>query len=123
MKLINCLIIIFLNYQLFLLLSKKKYKNSVYIFIPVMLFISFNLFFSELTLKITFLILLYSLALPVLYFMSKLINVTNNKNEISENIKDNFLKVKSIMVNYILPIMITLFQILVICIKELQDEF
>ena len=88
-----------------------------------MLFISFNLFFSELTLKITFLILLYSLALPVLYFMSKLINVTNNKNEISENIKDNFLKVKSIMVNYILPIMITLFQILVICIKELQDEF
>ncbi len=123
MKLINCLIIIFLNYQLFLLLSKKKYKNSVYIFIPVMLFISFNLFFSELTLKITFLILLYSLALPILYFMSKLINVTNNKNEISENIKDNFLKVKSIMVNYILPIMITLFQILVICIKELQDEF
>ena len=123
MKLINCLIIIFLNYQLFLLLSKKIYKNSIYIFIPVMLFISFNLFFSELTLKITFLILLYSLALPILYFMSKLINVTNNKNEISENIKDNFLKVKSIMVNYILPIMITLFQILVICIKELQDEF
>ena len=105
-------------------LLKRKYSNLVYALIPTMAFIILNLLFGELPNKLIPILLLYSFALLILSFMSSIIDVTKNSNSnLSEEVKEKFRTTKFYMVNLIMPIGITIFQIMLIFDKELQSNF
>ena len=56
--------------------------------------------------------------------MSSLMDVTkNNKSKGSEETKEKFRKFKYFLVNLIMPIAITIFQIILILSREMQSEF
>ncbi len=56
--------------------------------------------------------------------MSSLIDVTkNNKSNLSEELKQKFRKTKYYIVNIVMPVGVTIFQIILILNKEIQNKF
>ena len=105
-------------------LLTKNYSNLWYALIPTILFIVINLLFGELPNKLIPILLFYSLASLILSFMSSLIDVTKNtKSKVSEETKEKFRKFKYYLVNLIMPIGITIFQLLIILDREMQTKF
>ena len=104
-------------------LLKQNLSNLGYALIPVCIFIFINLFFGNLPHKLIPIILFYSLALIILSYMSSWINVIkNSKANVSEEFKIKFQKFKLFIVNIIMPIGITLFQIILVWNKEVQNR-
>lgn len=124
MEILNAILLIWINYLIMGFLLKRKYSNLVYALIPTMSFIILNLLFGELPNKLIPIQLLYSFALLILSFMSSIIDVTKNSNSnLSEEVKEKFRTTKFYMVNLIMPIGVTIFQIMLIFDKELQSNF
>ena len=105
-------------------LFKRNYSNLLYALIPTIIFIIINLLFEQLPNKLIPIILFYSFALLILSFMSSLIDVTKNtKSNVSEEFKEKFRKTKYYIVNLIMPIGVTIFQIILILNREMQSKF
>ena len=124
METLNIILVIFINFLIVKFLLTKNYSNLWYALIPTILFIVINLLFGELPNKLIPILLFYSLASLILSFMSSLIDVTKNtKSKVSEETKEKFRKFKYYLVNLIMPIGITIFQLLIILDREMQTKF
>ena len=124
MEIINSILIILINLFIVRFLLKRNFKILRYVLIPVCIFILLNQFFGEFSHKLIRVILLYSLAPITLSYMSSWIDVTkSNKANVSEEFKTKFRKFIFFIVNIILPIGITFFQIILVWNKEMQSEF
>jgi hypothetical protein len=105
-------------------LLTRNYSNLWYAVIPSIIFVIINLLFGELPNKLIPILLFYSLASLILSFMSSLIDVTKNtKSKVSQETQKKFRKFKYYLVNLIMPIGITIFQILIILYREIQTKF
>ena len=99
---------------------KNNLKSLGYALIPSFVFIILNLFFGNLPKKLIPITLMYSFGLLIISFMRSQIDVTkNNKANISEENKATFRKIKSYIVNIVMPIGITIFQIILMFHKEM----
>lgn len=124
METLNIVLVIFINFLIVKFLLTKNYSNLWYALIPTILFIVINLLFGELPNKLIPILLFYSLASLILSFMSSLIDVTKNtKSKVSEETKEKFRKFKYYLVNLIMPIGITIFQLLILLDREMQTKF
>ncbi len=124
METLNIILMIFINFLIVKFLLTKNYSNLWYALIPTILFIVINLLFGELPNKLIPILLFYSLASLILSFMSSLIDVTKNtKSKVSEETKEKFRKFNYYLVNLIMPIGITIFQLLIILDREMQTKF
>ena len=124
MEIVNSILLILINYFILKFLLKNNLKSLGYALIPSFVFIILNLFFGNLPKKLIPITLMYSFGLLILSFMSSQIDVTkNNKANISEENKATFPKIKSYIVNIVMPISIAIFQIILMFHKEMQREF
>jgi hypothetical protein len=122
MEIINSILLICINLFIGKFLLKHNLNNLGYALIPACIFIFINLFFENFPHKLIPIFLFYSLALIILSYISSWINVTkNSKANVSEEFKIKFQKTKLFIVNTIMPIGITLFQIILVWNKEMQD--
>ena len=113
-----------LNYLIMKFLLTRNYSNLLYALIPTIIFIIINLLFGNLPNKLIPILLFYSLALLILSFMSSLIDVTkNNETNISEEFKQKFRKTKYYILNMVMPVGVSIFQIILILNKEIQNSF
>ncbi len=122
MQVVNIILLILINFLIMKFLINRNYSNLWYALIPTLLFISTNLLFGALPNKLISIILFYSFALLILSFMSTLIDVTK-KSVVSEETKQKFRKFKYYLVNVMMPIAITIFQIILILDTEMQTKF
>ena len=99
---------------------------DIYIWIVsvlLMLIMCILKFFENFPHKLIPIFLFYSLALIILSYISSWINVIkNSKANVSEEFKIKFQKFKLFTVNIIMPIGITLFQIILVWNKEVQNR-
>lgn len=124
MEILNIILLISLNFLIMKFLLKRNYSNLLYSLIPTIIFIIINLLFGELPNKLIPIFLFYSFALLILSFMSSLIDVTKNtQSKVSEEAKEKFLIIKYYVVNLIMPIGITIFQIILLLNREMQTKF
>lgn len=124
MELINSFLLISINVFIMKFLLKHHFSNLVYALIPIGVFISLNLLFEAFSPKLIPIILCYSFALIILSYISSWIDVTkNNKVNISEEFKIKFRKFKLFIVNIMMPVGITFFQIILVWNKEMQSKF
>ncbi len=124
MKILNIILLVLINFLIMKFLLERKYSNLVYSIIPTVIFIIINFYFGELPNKLILVILFYSIALLILSFMSSLIDVTkNNKSNLSEELKQKFRKTKYYIVKIVMPVGVTIFQIILILNKEIQNKF
>ncbi len=122
MQVLNIILLIFINFLIVKFFLNRNYSNLWYALIPTILFISTNLLFGALPNKLIPIILFYSFALLILSFMSTLIDVTK-KSLAKEETKQKFRKFKYYLVNVMMPIAITIFQIMLIFDTEMQTKF
>jgi hypothetical protein len=123
MEIINSILLIAINLFIMKFLLKRNLNNLGYALIPVCIFIFINLLFGDFSHKLIPIILLYSLALIILSYISSWIDVTkNSKANVSEEFKIKFRKFKLFTVNIIMPIGITFFQIILVWNKEMQSR-
>lgn len=93
-------------------LLTRNYSNLLNSLIPTIIFIIINHLFGELPNKLIPILLFYSFASLFLSFMSSLIDLTKNtKSKVSEETKEKFRKLKYYLVNIIIQIVLTIFQI------------
>lgn len=124
MEIVNSILLIFLNFLIAKFILKRNFSSLGYSLIPAFLFIILNLFLGDLPAKLIPATLVYSFGLLILSFMSSRIDVTkNNKADISEEKKEMFRKIKFYMMTVIMPIGITLFQIVLMFNKKVQAGF
>ncbi|OGS74620.1 MAG: hypothetical protein A3G95_09155 [Flavobacteria bacterium RIFCSPLOWO2_12_FULL_31_7] len=124
MEILNIILLILINLFIMKFLLKRNYSNLLYAIIPTIIFIIINLLFGQLPNKLIPIILFYSFASLILSFMSSLIDVTKNtKSNVSEEFKEKFRKTKYYIVNLIMPIGVTIFQIILILNREMQIKF
>ena len=124
MEIVNGILLICINFFILKFLLNRNFRIVSYSLIPTFLFIILNLFFGDLPSKLILITLSYSFGLLILSFMSSLIDVTkNNRANISEEYKAIFRKIKFCMVNIMMPIGITIFQIILMFNKEMQRKF
>ena len=121
MEILNSIIIILLNISIFYFLQKKDFKILIWTIVFSLFFIFLNFIFENFSNKFLAIILFYSFALIVLNYMSKIIDVTKNNDNISEKVKKSFNQVKSFILLYLFPIFTTVFQIMIIWNKNLQN--
>lgn len=119
MEILNSIIIILLNISIFYFLQKKDFKILIWPIVFSLFFIFLNFIFENFSRKLLVIILFYSFALIVFNYMSKIIDVT--KNNITEKVKKSFNQVKSFILLYLFPIFTTVFQIMIIWNKNMQN--
>ena len=122
MEIINSIIMICINLFIINFLLNKNWKFLKYSFYLTCLFIFLNLIIESLPYKLIPIILFYSLSILILNFMSNQINVIKNNSTVSELAKIKLLKIKFYAISYIFPIMITIFQIILLFSTEMQNE-
>lgn len=124
MEIVNSILLIFINIFIIKFLLKRNFRILGYALIPTFVFIILNLLFGDLPYKLIPITLFYSFGLLILSYISSKIDVTkNSKASITEESKARFRKIKYYMVNLIMPIGITIFQIILMFHKEMQSEF
>ena len=124
MEIVNSILLIFINFFIIKFLLKRNFRILGYALIPTFVFIILNLLFGDLPEKLIPITLFYSFGLLILSYMSSKIDVTkNSRASITEESKARFRKIKYYMVNLIMPIGITIFQIILMFHKEMQSEF
>lgn len=123
MEILNVILLIITNFLIVKFLLKRNYLNLWYALILALFFAILNLLFGQLPKSIIPLTLFYSFALLILSFVSSKIDVTKNSNlNLSEDPKDQFRKIKYYMANIIIPIFTTIFQIILMFDKEIQNK-
>lgn len=124
MELLNSFLLICINLFIMKFLLQHHFSNLVYASIPTCAFIFLNLLFGAISIKLIPIILCYSFALIILSYLSSWIDFTkNSKVNISEEFKTKFRKFKFFIVNIMMPIGITFFQIILVWNKEMQSKF
>ena len=124
MEIANSILLIFINLFIMKFLLTRNFKRLGYALILTFLFIIFNLFFGDLPNKLIPVTWFYSFSLLILSYMSSLIDVTRNtKISVSEEDKARFQKIKFYSVNVIMPILATIFQIMLMFDTEMQRGF
>lgn len=122
MEIANSLLIICINLCVTIFLINKNWKTLNYSFYLAVLFIILNLIIDDFPLKLIPIILFYSLAILILSFMSNQINIINNNSTVSELTKMKLAKIKFYFISFVLPILITIFQIIFLLSAEMQNE-
>lgn len=123
MEILNIILLVSINLLIIKFLLGRGYKNLLYALIPTILFIVLNLVFGELPRKLIPITLFFSFSLLVFSAMSSFIDVTkNNKAKLSEEVKERFRKVMHYLINFVMPVCITIYQILLMLNREIQNK-
>ncbi len=105
-------------------LLKRNFRILSCALVTAFVFTVLNLLLGDLPLKVIPITLFYSFGLLILSYMSSKIDVIKNSEaSIAEETKARFQKIKFYMINLIMPIGITIFQIILMFDKEMQRKF
>lgn len=122
MAILNIILLIILNFYIARFLVEKKSSDLGYALIPVIVFIILNLLFSELPKKVIPITLFYSFSLLIMGYMISIFDIVVTNLTIKKEVIEKFLKVKYYMFNFIMPILISFFQIILMLNKEMQNK-
>jgi hypothetical protein len=113
LKILYTIFVLGLNYLIYKKINVGKLSRNHLIALIVygLSIIIFNYTFGILSGKLILFLLLFSFSIIILNFLKSIINVYGNSNLVVE---EKVMKFKFIMLNIIMPIMITVYQILII---------
>lgn len=123
MEILNSILFVSINAFLMQFLLKRDYKHLGFAFVPAVAFMVLNLVFGALPVRIIPIVLMYSLGILILNFMSSRLAVIKNSTTVEEASRERLLKIKYYVLHFALPIGITIFQILLLFSKEMQGQF
>ena len=121
LKALCTIFILLLNYFIYSKINKIKinrnHLTSLVIFL--ILIIVLNYIFKSISYKLIFFLLLFSFSLIALNFFKSFVNVYQRSDLL---IKEKIEKVKLVMLNVMMPILITVYQILLIWVDKIFDK-
>ena len=120
-KFFYTIFVLCLNYIIYKKINEGKLNKNHLIGLIVygLSVVIFNYIFDMLSNKLILLLLLFSFAIIILNFLKSFINVYQKSDLVDE---EKVAKFKFIMLNVIMPIMITIYQILIIWSEGLFDK-
>ncbi len=120
-KVLYTVFVLLLNYLIYKKINEGKINGSqlTLLVIYLVLITILNYTFGSVSNKLILFLLLFSFSIIVLNFFKSFINVYQ-KSDLLDNVKVE--KVKFIMLNVMMPIMITVYQILIIWVDKLFDK-
>lgn len=120
-KVLYTVFVLLLNYLIYKKINEGKINGShlTLLVIYLVLITILNYIFGSVSNKLILFLLLFSFSIIVLNFFKSFINVYQ-KSDLLDNVKVE--KVKFIMLNVMMPIMITVYQILIIWVDKLFDK-
>jgi hypothetical protein len=120
-KVLYTVFVLFLNYLIYKKIDGGKISKNHLILLVIygVIIIGLNYMLNSLSNKLVIFLLFFSFSIIVLNFFKSFINVYQ-KSDLLDNEKVE--KVKFIMLNVMMPIMITVYQILIIWVDKLFDK-
>jgi hypothetical protein len=120
-KVLYTLFVILLNYLIYKRIDEGKINKSHLVLLGAyfIIIIVLNYITGTVSNKLILFLVLFSLSIIVLNFFKSFINVYEKSNLID---KEKVARIKFIMINVIMPIMITIYQIMIIWIDKLFDK-
>lgn len=120
-KVLYTLFVILLNYLIYKRIDEGKINKNHLVLLGVyfIIIIVLNYITSSVSNKLILFLVLFSLSIIVLNFFKSFINVYERSNLIDN---EKVARIKFIMINVIMPIMITIYQIMIIWIDKLFDK-
>lgn len=120
-KILYTIFVLLLNYLIYKRIDEGKANKNHLILLGVyfVIIIVLNYITSSVSNKLVLFLVLFSLSIIVLNFFKSFINVYE-KSGLIDN--EKVAKIKFIMINVIMPIMITIYQIMIIWIDTLFDK-
>ncbi len=121
MEIIDSIVLVGLNLFIAKFLLKRNPRLLVYALCCAAGFVLINLFSNLLAFRLTLVVLFYSVSILVIDLLSSRATVVKDSSHISEPARLKFMKIKSFIIAVLFPIMITVFQIIVLYDKEIQN--
>lgn len=120
-KILYTIFVLLLNYLIYKRIDEGKANKNHLILLGVyfVIIIVLNYITSSVSNKLVLFLVLFSLSIIVLNFFKSFINVYE-KSGLIDN--EKVARIKFIMINVIMPIMITIYQIMIIWIDTLFDK-
>lgn len=120
-KILYTIFVLLLNYLIYKRIDEGKANKNHLILLGVyfVIIIVLNYITSSVSNKLVLFLVLFSLSIIVLNFFKSFINVYE-KSGLIDN--EKVARIKFIMINVIMPIMITIYQIMIIWIDMLFDK-
>lgn len=120
-KVLYTLFVILLNYLIYKRIDEGKINKNHLVLLGVyfIIIIVLNYITSSVSNKLILFLVLFSLSIIVLNFFKSFINVYERSNLIDN---EKVARIKFIMINVIMPIMITIYQTMIIWIDKLFDK-
>ena len=120
-KVLYTVFVLLLNYLIYKKISEGKISGNYLLLLVIYLalIIILNYIFGSVSNKLIFFLLLFSFSIIMLNFFKSFINVYK-KSDLLDNEKVE--KAKFIMINIMMPIMITVYQIIIIWVDKLFDK-
>ncbi|OUD23966.1 hypothetical protein [Flavobacterium psychrophilum] len=120
-KILYTVFVLFLNYLIYKKINEGKISGNHLILLAIYLalIIILNYIFGSVSNKLIFFLLLFSFSTIVLNFFKSFINVYQ-KSDLLDSKKVE--KAKFIMLNVMMPIMITVYQVIIIWVDKLFDK-
>jgi hypothetical protein len=124
MNLILSILFFVLNLSLILLFNKiiSPKKGIIIGIILIIVLIILNSIFKAIPIRILFLTILFSISLIILKLMSSLIEIFDTSKAFDSIQKINVKRIKSVIINNVFPIVIFIYQLLLIWNKGLQQQ-
>lgn len=120
MEIINSVLFVLINAFLMQFLLKREYKSLKFVLVPAVVFVVLNLFFGALPIRIIPIALVYSVGILVLNIMSSRVNVFKNNTSVTQEKRERLLKIKYYLMHFVVPIGVTVFQIILLFNKKVQ---
>ena len=120
MEIINSILFVMINAFLMQFLLKSEYRFLKFALMPTVVFVVLNLFFGALPIRIIPIALFYSVGILVLNIMSSRVNAFKKNTSISEEKRERLLKIKYYLMHFVVPIGVTVFQIILLFNKKVQ---
>ncbi len=120
-KVLYTVFVLLLNYLIYKKIDGGKISKNYLILLVIygVIIISLNYMLNSLSNKLIIFLLFFSFSIIVLNFFKSYINVYQKSNLLDN---EKVEKVKFIMLNVMMPIMITVYQILIIWVDKLFDK-
>ncbi len=120
-KVLYTVFVLLLNYLIYKKIDGGKISKNYLILLVIygVIIIGLNYMLNSLSNKLIIFLLFFSLSIIVLNFFKSFINVYQKSNLLDN---EKVEKVKFIMLNVMMPIMITVYQILIIWVDKLFDK-
>jgi hypothetical protein len=120
-KILYTVFVLLLNYLIYKKISKGESSKSHIILLAIYfaIIVALNYIFNSVSHKLILFLLLFSFSIILLNFFKSFVNVYE-RSDLLDNGKVK--KIKSIIFNIIMPIMITVYQIILIWLDKLFEE-